>query len=230
VYYEGGQLSYVGKDSAVEQLSYDELIVPAGAECHVVLEDSTRVWLNSKSKLIYPTRFGREKREVYAEGEVYFEVRSDRRPFLVRSALGTVRVLGTAFGLTAYPNEPMLTTLISGKVAFLGLQRDLLALEPGYQVVVPLSGKPFVRPVDVEEFVSWKSGKYVFKARRLEEIMTVLQRWYDVVIFYQSERLKEIRFTGNVVRYDTIDTFLQVLEGTGELKYRMNGKTVILYQ
>lgn len=78
--------------------------------------------------------------------------------------------------------------------------------------------------------MGWKSGIYVFKDRKLEEIMSNLEKWYNVTVFYQSQQMKDVRFTGNVQRYDTINAFLEILEGTGDVKYRINGNTVILYQ
>ncbi|KIO43792.1 MULTISPECIES: FecR family protein [Porphyromonadaceae] len=229
IQYEAGKLTYVSLDTITDAIEYDELIVPAGAECYVALEDGSCIWINAESKLKYPVRFGEGKREIYIEGEAYFDIKKDKRPFIVHSKLGDVRVLGTAFGITAYPEEKMMTTLVRGKVAYIGYG-DSLAIEPGEQVMASPTGEVACRKVNVDEYVGWKDGLYVFKDQKLEDIMKTLQRWYDVTVFYQSHHLKEVRFTGNLKRYDTINSFLQLLEGTGELKYRISGNTVILYQ
>ena len=223
-------MTYHHAGQTASTIVYNELSVPLGGECYVVLEDGSKVWINAGSVLKYPTCFGDTIREIYLEGEAYFEIEKNTRPFVVHSGLGDVRVLGTAFGITAYPEENMLTTLVSGEVAFEQNQRESLTITPGEQIVAYLSGKIERKTVEPEEYVGWKSGIYVFKDRKLEEIMLNLERWYNVKVFYQSQQMKDVRFTGNVERYNTINAFMQILEGTGDVKYRINGNTVILYQ
>lgn len=230
IQFEEGKLTYHHEGQTASAVVYNELSVPLGGECYVVLEDGSRVWINAGSVLKYPTCFGDTIREVFLEGEAYFEIEKNARPFVVHSGLGDVRVLGTTFGITAYPKENMLTTLVSGKVVFEQNQRESLTLTPGEQVVAYPSGKIERKTVEPEEYVGWKNGIYVFKDRKLEEIMSNLERWYNVKVFYQSQQMKDVRFTGNVERYNTINAFMQILEGTGDVKYRINGNTVILYQ
>ena len=230
IQFEEGKLTYHHAGQTSTTIVYNELSVPRGGECYVVLEDGSRVWINAGSVLKYPTCFGDTIREVDLEGEAYFEIERDARPFVVRSKLGDVRVLGTTFGITAYPEENMLTTLVSGKIAFEQHRRDPMTITPGEQVVAYPSGKIERKAVDTEEYVGWKNGIYVFKDRKLEEIMSNLERWYNVTVFYQSQQMKDVRFTGNVERYNTINAFMQILEGTGDVKYRINGNTIILYQ
>lgn len=86
------------------------------------------------------------------------------------------------------------------------------------------------RQVEVEEYIGWREGVYVFREQRLETIMTDLARWYNVSVFYQHPDIKEVRFTGNLRRYETINTFMEILSRTGDVKYNINGNTIILYQ
>lgn len=230
IQFEEGKLTYHHTGQMASAMVYNELSVPLGGECYVVLEDGSKVWMNAGSVLKYPICFGDTIREVDLEGEAYFEIERDARPFVVRSKLGDVRVLGTIFGITAYPGENMLTTLVSGKVAFEQDRRNPVTITPGEQIVAYPSGKIERKTVEPEEYVGWKNGIYVFKDRKLEEIMLNLERWYNVKVFYQSQQMKDVHFTGNVLRYDTINAFLEILEGTGDVKYRINGNTVILYQ
>lgn len=230
IQFEEGKLTYHHAGQTTSAVVYNELSVPLGGECYIVLEDGSKVWINAGSVLKYPACFGDTIREIYLEGEAYFEIEKNARPFVVHSRLGDVRVLGTAFGITAYPEEKMLTTLVNGKVVFEQPRREPLAITPGEQIVAYPSGKIERKTVEPEEYVGWKSGIYVFKDRKLEEIMSNLEKWYNVTVFYQSQQMKDVRFTGNVQRYDTINAFLEILEGTGDVKYRINGNTVILYQ
>lgn len=227
---EDGQLLYKHDSVRESELVYNELSVPLGGECYVVLEDGTRVWVNAGSRIKYPVRFSKKERAVAVKGEVYFDVKKDGRPFVVETDLGKVNVLGTSFGVRAYEKEAVLTTLVSGKVMFTGKKGERVTLSPGEQAVASLTGELTTREVRVEEYVGWKDGWYIFKEERLEDVMHTLARWYDVSVFYQNPKVKETRFTGYLKRYDSIRTFLEVLAASEEVKYKIDGNVVILYQ
>src|SRR3546814_18855 len=98
---------------------YATLTTPRGGEYQVALPDGSRVWLNAASSLTYPTSFnGHKERRVELTGEAYFEIAKDAdHPFIVESARQSVRVLGTHFNITAYPNESSVqTTLAEGSI------------------------------------------------------------------------------------------------------------------
>ena len=223
-------LSYKQDSVHGDELVYNELNVPLGGECNVILDDGTRVWVNAGSKIKYPVRFAKEKRVVSVKGEVYFDVTKDGRPFVVETELGKVNVLGTSFGVRAYNDEAVLTTLVSGKVMFTSKQGKSVTLLPREQAVASPGGALSKREVNVEEYVGWKDGWYIFKEERLEDVMCTLSRWYGITIFYQNPKVKEIRFTGNLKRYDSIITFLEVLAASEEVKYKIDGDVVFLYE
>ena len=227
---EEGLLSYKQDSVYGDELVYNELNVPLGGECNVILDDGTRVWVNAGSKIKYPVRFAKEKRVVSVKGEVYFDVTKDGRPFVVETELGKVNVLGTSFGVRAYNDEAVLTTLVSGKVMFTSKQGKSVTLLPREQAVASPGGALSKREVNVEEYVGWKDGWYIFKEERLEDVMCTLSRWYGITIFYQNPKVKEIRFTGNLKRYDSIITFLEVLAASEEVKYKIDGDVVFLYE
>ena len=221
-----GSLAYA-EDSVREEVVYNELMVPVGGESFVMLEDSSRVWLNADSRLRYPSRFEGEERRVELEGEAYFEVRRGERPFVVETSRGDVRVLGTSFDVRAYGDEAMTATLVTGRVRYEG-EGEKVTLAPGEQVRVSDGGKVEKRQVDVEEYVGWREGVYVFDKRPLADIMRDLERWYGVDIVFMTEELKGLPFTGYVERYDKIDTFLDLLRSTGELTYSVDDKRIYL--
>ena len=228
VKYENGRLSYSsGEEDRVTE-AYNELVVPVGGECHVLLDDGTEVWLNADSKLKYPIAFSGESREVILSGEAYFDVKKDARPFVVSLECGDITVLGTSFGVSAYPGYPNYTTLVKGSVRFTSLRQEQVVLTPGEQAIVDISGTLEKRNVDVEEFVGWKDGMFIFKDKPLAEIMKILERWYGVNVIFQDERLKELEYTGSLARYDSINTFLQLLEKLKEIRYEIKKNTIIL--
>ena len=230
VKYENGRLSYSsGKETTITE-AYNELVVPVGGECHVLLEGGTDVWLNADSKLKYPIVFNGESREVVLSGEAYFEVKKDNRPFIVNLESGDITVLGTSFGVSAYPGYPNYTTLVRGSVRFTSLRREQIVLTPGEQAVVDIFGSLKKRNVDVEEFVGWKDGVFIFKDKPLAEIMEILERWYGVHVIFQDNSLKELEYTGSLERYDSINTFLQLLEKLEEIQYEIKGNTIVLFK
>ncbi|WP_018339072.1 FecR family protein [Butyricimonas synergistica] len=229
VKYENGQLSYTFVNTVKKEL-YNELKVPIGGECHVVLNDGTEVWLNAGSELKYPVAFMGKERKVELSGEGYFRVKKDSLPFIVGVESGDITVLGTSFGVTAYRGEIGYTTLVSGKVSFTSKNKESVILSPGEQVVVLLSGMVEVRTVDVEEFVGWKDGKFVFKNKSLGDIMHVLERWYGIKAVFKDENVKKVEYTGSLERYDNINTFLRLLEKLNDVHYEIKEDVIILYK
>ena len=226
-------LSYlpVNKRSDVLQdIVYNKLSVPKGGEYRIELEDGTKVWINSASRLRYPVVFSSNSREVYLEGEAYFEVQRDvDRPFIVHSGEQKVTVLGTSFGISCYASEANdYTTLVSGKVKVdFERGKQSFVLEPGMQVAYNKeSGIAIEKKVDVAEFVAWKNGKYIFNQKRLEDILSTLSRWYDFEVFYRNEDVKEVLFSGELRRFDDFSYLLRLIERTSDVKFVIDKKVV----
>lgn len=218
------------KQETPKEIVYNKLSIPRGGEYRIELEDGTKIWMNSESRLRYPVAFFNDTREVYLEGEAYFEVQRDvNRPFIVHSGEQKVTVLGTSFGISCYASEVNdYTTLVSGKVKVdFKRGKQSFVLEPGMQVAYDKkSGIATERKVDVAEFVAWKNGKYVFKQKRLEDILSTLSRWYDFEVFYQNEDVKEILFSGELRRFDDFNYLLRLIERTSDVKFIIDKKVV----
>jgi len=226
-------LSYLSTENVLEtsrEIVFNKLSVPRGGEFRIELEDGTKVWINSASRLRYPVVFTEESREVYLEGEAYFEVRRDStRPFIVHAGKQNVIVLGTSFGITCYAGEVNdYTTLVSGRVRVeLEPGMQTFELEPGMQVMYnKASGTVMERKVDVAEFVSWKEGKYIFKQKRLEDILSTLSRWYDFEVFYGNADVKEVLFSGELRRFDDFNYLLRLIERTSDVKFVIDKNVV----
>lgn len=214
------------------ELVYNSLSIPVGGEYQLVLADGSKVWLNADSKLKYPVNFVGESRDVYLEGEAYFDVATDREhPFIVHTSRGAVEVLGTDFNVRDYRDEhKVVTTLVQGKVVY--RSRDQLfgevVLEPGFQVEDREDGTLEAKEVDVVLYTGWKDGKYFFENATLEEIMQELTRWYGITVFYKREEVKNLHFTGDLERYKDIGDFLEFMEVGGNVRFSVKGKTIII--
>ncbi len=229
--YRNGEIVYHKSEEKTTEVVYNKLEVPRGGECMIKLDDGTKVWVNAETKLKYPVAFVGDRREVVLEGEAFFDVAKNEKPFIVKTSFGDVRVLGTAFGISAYASESeSYTTLVRGKVSVEREGGEPVVILPGEQVVTSKDGKMIKQQVDVEEFVGWKDGIYVFKEKSLGEIMKTLERWYNISVDFQEKSLVNLPFTGNLKRYDDINVFFDALTRTGDMKYRVEGNQVILFK
>ena len=216
-------------DSSVVEERYNTLRVPRGGEYSITLSDGTIVYLNSESELRYPVNFVGRDRRVYLSGEAYFDVVQDEaHPFIVDMGNSSVRVLGTSFDVRAYADEDeVLTTLVQGSVKF-SAGKEFVTLEPGKQAVLGKSGSIETREVDTYLYTAWKEGVFAFKRQRLEEIMKVVARWYDVNIFWENVSQKEVTFTGKMKRYDDISKVVEVLEMTGNTEFVIKENNIFI--
>lgn len=209
------------------------LTIPRGGEFQIMLEDSTRVWLNSASKLSYPEVFGEEERRVSVEGEAYFEVKRDeKRPFIVESRGQSVKVYGTTFNIKAYPDEAIsYTTLETGSISLTSTETDggELFLSPGHQARLNHSDHHLdMKVVKTEVITSWRHGRFVFEEQPLEEIMRDLGRWYDFEYEFEDEELKKIIFLGSIPRYAEFRTAIMILERSGGITFSASGNKIIV--
>lgn len=232
---QGEFLSYSSQAKLAETktLKYNTLEIPRGGEFFVILSDSTKVWINSDTKLKYPVQFLADERRVELEGEAYFEVKEDpSRPFRVISSGQVVEVLGTKFNISSYKEDPdIFTTLIEGKVkiASESSPEESLLLAPNDQGVYNKTSLEISkREVDADNFIAWKEGRFIFIEQRLDSIMFTLQRWYNIDILFMNSSLKEMRFTGNIKRYNDFEQILDLIRNTNELNYEIKGRMVYL--
>ena len=85
------------------------------------------------------------------------------------------------------------------------------------------------RMVDLDEYVGWVDGRYVFNNRPLGDIMQTFERWYDIQVYYETPHLRDITYSGSLKRYGTINSFLDALELTGDLTYKISGRNILIY-
>ncbi|MFV0566317.1 MAG: FecR family protein [Flavobacteriaceae bacterium] len=230
-----GVLHY-DKETTTEKIEpkTNTLRVPRGAEYQLVLTDGTKIWLNSDSELTYQVPFTDNQRRVTLKGEAYFNVAHDKdKPFIVSASNQDVQVLGTAFNISAYPeNRHITTTLVEGRVkanfAHIATETPEYILTPNEQLVYKTNTKQITKQtVDVYPFVSWKDGRFVFKNEPLESFFKTLGKWYDVDVVITDESLKPIRFTGDLPRYNNMQNILKIVEAEMSVQIKVeNNKTI----
>lgn len=212
-------LSY--QQSQPQKNEINVIRTPRGGEYNLLLADGTKVWLNAQSELKYPVAFTGNKREITLSGEAYMEVaHNQNKPFIVHTSKGAIEVLGTSFNIKDYKDEKvMATTLVEGKVRLSDKKGQTAILKPSMQGVVSANNKIELKEVDVNLYTSWKDGLFAFRNQTLGQMMQDMSRWYDFKYWFDNKHLKNIRFTGEIERYENPEALLKVLEKTHEVTF-----------
>lgn len=219
----GKSKSYQQTTSETNKIVYNTMIVPYGKRSEIVLSDGTKVWLNSGSKLVFPSAFRSENREVYLEGEAIFEVEHDKhKPFLVASDDHKIEVLGTIFNVSNYKGDAEISTVLkSGSVQInyksgrFFKSDESLKIKPNQMSVFKKSeGETDVSNVDIEPYFSWRDGVFIFKNDDLKSIMEKIARYYNVEIEIKDEDLASESFSGYLDVKDSIERVMQTIKDT----------------
>ena len=213
------------KDGAARSL-FNRLVVPRGGEFMITLEDGTKVWLDAETELRYPTNFDAQNRVVYLKGEAYFEVaKMEGKPFVVKIDQMSVNVLGTKFNVNNREAGVVQTVLVEGSVKLKSPRGEVL-MEPNQKAEYHGGDEWVVEEVDVSPYVAWKDGNFVFDNESLERIMNKLSSWYDVNVFYANEEVKNVKLTGDMMRYKDIQELLYFFEKISDVKFLIKNRTV----
>lgn len=230
-----GQLVYSGAGVKSEELSYNTIETRNGGQYQIILPDGTKVWINSASSLKYPIAFNGNERVVQLSGEAYFEVSKNKaKPFKVITASQVVTVLGTHFNINAYSNEPLTkTTLLEGLVKVNKINSDIaITIKPGQQASVKGgnigSSAIQIQTVNTDEATAWKNGYFMFDDESLESILRKVTRWYDVDIVNRDPESSQKRFSGTISRYSNVSQVLKKLELTESVKFKIEGRKIIV--
>ncbi|MBE9599857.1 FecR family protein [Pedobacter sp. MC2016-24] len=204
------------------------ITTPRGGQYRIQLPDGTQVALNSASTLKFPASFsGQVIRRVELVGEGYFNVTKDKKhPFIVKSGNQEVKVLGTQFNISCYPDESsMKTTLVEGSVQIKGLSGHvgMKMLSPGQQAEM-IRDNISITKVDTESVLAWKNGDFIFN-EDIRTIMRQISRWYDVEIFYQGN-ISEKEYIGTFSRSKNLIDILKALELTKGVHFKVEGRRI----
>jgi transmembrane sensor len=244
------------KDLVTITDQYTTIEVSNGSKSKIELPDGTHVNLNSGSFIRYPNNFGGEKREVYFEGEAYFDVRKNKnKPFIVKTGDIEIKVLGTQFNVSAYPDDNNIeTTLVKGEVEVYyknrgSFEKKLVKLKPNQKLIfqksvsVARKEQPkkvqtetipaLKKPISIEyipntgHYTSWKDDKLEFSNVRFEDLITRLERWYNVSIVILNPEIKNARLSGEFEK-ETIEQALKALNLAVPFQYKMDKNNITI--
>lgn len=194
------------------------LIVPAGKSYRIKLSDGTEVMMNSGSKLTFPFSFSGHQRTVFLAGEAFLKVATDPAlPFTLYTQHANVQVLGTSFNVNSYDSGIVKLSLVEGAVKMRAGSNEVL-LKPGDRAAANSKGietSQFEEDLDL----AWMKDQYIFRHSRLDEIIPVLERWYNVRIIFDNQTATGKVVTGHIVRSDEINTVLDMLKIISNVDY-----------
>ncbi|WP_420320023.1 FecR family protein [Flagellimonas sp.] len=214
------------------EVAYNTLYIPYSKRFNLVLSDGTKIQLNSGATLKYPVKFMKgASREVFLDGEAYFEVTEDKsREFVVRANGLTTRVYGTKFNVNCYKDDDVHeVVLVSGSI---GVQRDStnteeLLLKPNEKASLGKDGRLYRESVDVSGYIAWIDGVLVFENERLENILRKLERHYDVSIKNNYTAINDNRYTG-YFDIESVDDILRTFSKHKPFVYEVNGHDITI--
>ncbi len=226
---DNGQLAYNSAGIKSTEVLFNTISTPRGGQYQVILPDGSKVWLNAASSLRFPAAFVDKERRVDVTGEAYFEIaKNAAMPFVVSVGGAEVQVLGTHFNIMAYDDEAtMKTTLLEGSIKFVKGNTSHL-LKPGQQSQLTPTGSVNVASgVDMAHVMAWKNGLFHFEDADIQTFMRQLSRWYDVEVVYQNKNNND-QFVLEMPRSSKLSDVLKVLELTGDIRFGIDGKKIII--
>jgi ferric-dicitrate binding protein FerR (iron transport regulator) len=200
----------------------------------MILPDNTMVYLNSGSEIKYAVNNAGGQREVFLDGEAWFDVaKNEKKPFVVNTPFYAVKVLGTRFNVKAYKtDDEIATTLEEGSVEVLSSGSSRMngkkILKPGQQFIYNQStGTVRTEHVSTRLFTSWKDNKLIFINMNLEELIVLLERKYGVDIDVDDNIILDYHYDGTI-KNETILEVLDLLKETLPIRYKIEGQKVII--
>src|SRR5690625_1996681 len=220
---------FLEQPTSEDSPAMQELVVDKGQRSQFKLSDGTRVWLNSDSRLEVPAQFSGDLREVYLEGEAFFDVvPNPDNPFLIHAGESVTKVLGTEFNLQAYPDEKVQIVVKEGRIAFGNRQaveksRELVKNQMGE---LSVNNQPVIHDVaDLERYIGWIQGKLIFQDASLQEVVKKLERRYDIECVIEEPALQDRTVTATF-KEETITEVLKIIALSVGMNYEKDKRSV----
>jgi transmembrane sensor len=202
---------------------------PIGQKSRIFLQDGSTIWLNAESTLKYDQEFGSTSRILYLEGEAYFEVAKSTVPFEVHLRNLKITALGTAFNVSAYPeDDKIIVALIEGKVSIQGDQNLDEILNPNEYLVIDKNDKEYQKlSGSINHYSAWKDGILSFEGDHIMQVIGKLERWYGIKINIKGTPGENLKFTGRFINEYLVNV-LESMKYGQQLEYRIENKNVTL--
>lgn len=213
---------------AQDENSLNEVVMPFGKKSQLILPDGTEVWINSGSRLAFPSVFSGNKREVHLEGEACFKVANrDNIPFLVSTGEMEIKVLGTYFNVSAYPgNELVETVLINGSVELnksRQFRRETVLLNPNQKAEFSKLENEFTvsDEPNVYKYVAWVQGWLEYRRESLNSVLEKLERYYNVKFHLPPDFPADDKISGKLDLNGSLENVMLVLADAAGIEFEI---------
>ena len=226
----GNGLSYTAQASAAVQ-EWNTLYIPSSGNYTLTLADGTVVILNSQTKIKFPFSFPGNTREIYIDGEAFFNVsKNANKPFIVHTPKTNIRVLGTRFNVNTYDSAKISTALVEGSVNIQTAGNTAVTLKPGYEAIFNNDKARFaVAGFDTNETLSWIQGTYYFHNLSLQQLSKVLERWFSVQVQFKNNTLFGKTFSGVLFKKESLQIFLDNLRASDAVNAELKDNVVYFW-
>ncbi len=209
------------------------LWVPKHKKYELELIDGTQIFLNENSKIQFATTRVTSGTNAILEGEAFFEVAHNPDvPFSIKASALDIAVFGTTFNVSNYQQNAVTSVaLLTGSVQVSGLSKDKTFITPGQQATLNrLDGQLRISAADFSKTLVWRTDQLHFNNETLQSITKKLEKWYDINFFIDGLELQNRCFTGSFTREDGMTHFLQMLDYTEGIQYKIDDKKITLYR
>lgn len=212
-------------------VKYTDKTTPKGARTTFKLSDGSIVNLNANSKLIYPNKFNGDKREVYLEGEAFFDVAENaKKPFIVTTGDIQTKVLGTTFNIKAPTSSEIIeVALVTGSISLSNSKSsETLLLKPDEMGTYNGSSQPIIKSLyDKERVLGWKEQLLTFSNTDFDEVIKSLENWYGVSFVIKTDKKFVKGFTGKY-KNKSLETVMKGLGFSYDFQFIVSDKVVII--
>lgn len=215
-----------GKKSIMDVATSSVVYTDEGEKAHVMLSDSTHVFINSGSTLTYSSNYNKDSRVIKLSGEAFFDVHTDsEKPLVVQMNNMTVTATGTRFNVFSYPNEDRIeTTLEEGKL-HVTINNKIFNMKQGQQVIYYTKrNEALLREVNTETYTSWKENKLRFIDTPFEEVLRKIARRYNVSFIIGDKELLEFKYTATFID-ESLEEIMKMLGTVSPISFRIDNRT-----
>lgn len=232
---QGGKLVYE-ENVSEKEIQYNTLNVPRGKQFSIELSDGTVVYLNAESSIKYPTTFlPGGHRKVFLTGEAYFKVaHNNESPFIVNTQQLDIKVYGTVFNVSNYPEEESTeVVLLDGSVSLMHHNsKDEFFIDPGFKGSFNKGDYTIIKEkVNTSIYTSWRNGNLVFRDLSFEKIIQKLERHYNVIIINNNKKLAKETFNATIeTQHETIEQVLNYFNKVYQIDFEIVENKIIINQ
>lgn len=212
------------------------LYTESGVKGFIILPDSTQVWLNSETKIVFPDKFIGNTREVLIEGEAYFNVAKDSlKPMIVNTRKGFyIKVLGTEFNLKSYSNDDVAeATLFSGKIDLLynhapSNKNTITHVAPNEKAIITKNTIEVISPTEIQDIRAWTEGRLIFESTPLEVAIKTLERWHGVKFNIKDSKVLAYPITATF-KSESISQIMEMIKYCTTIDYKIQSDVVEVF-